>query len=135
MTETRLSMRPSEMVWNDQPALAAGAQFADLLGDPSLPGRYVFRLRASAGHRAMSHRHPEERIYTVLSGHFYLGFGHRFTEDRLEEYPEGSVVIVRAGRYHFQSANSGEYVVQIEGDGPTAVVYQNPQDDPRTVSP
>jgi quercetin dioxygenase-like cupin family protein len=135
MAEVRLSMRPSEMVWKDQPALAAGATFADLLGDPSLPGRYVFRLRAPAGHRAMPHRHPDERIYTVLSGLFFLGFGHEYAEDRLEEYPEGSVVIVRAGRYHFQSARTGDYVVQVEGNGPTSVVYVNPTDDPRKAAP
>jgi|HubBroStandDraft_1064217.scaffolds.fasta_scaffold199281_3 quercetin dioxygenase-like cupin family protein len=135
MTESRLSIRPSEVVWRDQPALATGAKIADLLGDPSLPGRYVFRLQVPAGHRVMSHRHPEERVYTVLSGSFYLGFGHGFVEERLEEYPEGSVVIVRAGRYHFQWAKSGEYLVQVQGDGPTDVVYANPGDDPRRASP
>ena len=79
----------------------------------------------------MPHTHPEERVYTVLSGTFHLGFGEDYSEERLEEYPEGSVILVRAGRHHFQSAKSGEYEVQIEGDGPTAVVYVNPSDDPR----
>lgn len=131
MSERRLSMRPAEIVWKPQPALAPGAEFADLLGDPSQSGPYVFRLRAPTGHRALPHSHPEERTYTVLSGTFYLGFGHRFVETRLEEYPQGSVVVVRHDRRHFQLAKSDGYLVQIEGTGPTAVWYDDPADDPR----
>lgn len=131
-TDRRLATRPNEVVWRDQTALTPGARFAVLLGDPSQAGPYVFRLRAPAGHRALPHSHPEERVYTVLSGTFFLGFGHQFIESRLEDYPEGSVVIVRQDRQHFQFAKTGEYVVQIEGDGPTAVRYLNPADDPRT---
>jgi quercetin dioxygenase-like cupin family protein len=135
VTDRRLSMRPSEIAWNDQPALATGAKFAVLLGDPDQPGLYVFRLRAPPGHQVMPHTHPEERVYTVLSGTFFLGFGHQFSEARLEPYPEGSVVVVRADRHHIQSAKSGEYVVQIQGDGPTAVEYVDSHDDPRAPSP
>jgi quercetin dioxygenase-like cupin family protein len=130
-TDRRLSTRPNEIVWRDQMALSPGAKFAVLLGDPSQAGSYAFRLRAPTGHRAMPHSHPEERVYTVLSGTFYLGFGHQFVDSRLEDYPEGSVVIVRPDRVHFQLAKEHEYVVQIEGVGPTAVRYMNPADDPR----
>jgi hypothetical protein len=66
-----------------------------------------------------------------MFGTFYLGFGEGFIESRLEEFPVGSVVLVRAGRHHYQFAKSGEYIVQIEGEGPTAVEYANPKDDPR----
>jgi quercetin dioxygenase-like cupin family protein len=124
-------MRPSEITWTDQSALPKGAKFAVLLGDPAKPGRYVARLHASAGHQAPPHTHPEERVYTVLSGTFHLGFGEGYIESRIEAYPEGSVVIVRGDRHHFQHAKSGDYVVQIEGVGPTAVEYVNPKDDPR----
>jgi hypothetical protein len=111
--------------------LEKGARFAVLLGDLTQPGRYVFRLYAPAGHRAMPHAHPEDRIYTVLFGTFFIGFGEGYIESRLEEFPMGSVVLVRAGRHHYQFAKSGEYIVQIEGEGPTAVEYSNPKDDPR----
>jgi quercetin dioxygenase-like cupin family protein len=131
VTDRPVSKRPREIVWNDQPALAEGAKFAVLLGDLGKPGRYVARLRVPSGHRVLTHSHPEERVYTVLKGTFFLGFGHEFSAELLEEYPEGSVVIVRANRKHFQEAKSGEYLVQIEGDGPTSVVYLDPGDDPR----
>lgn len=135
MSDVPLSRRPSEFEWREQPSLPQGAQFAVLLGDPTGPGRYVFRLRVPAGHRAEPHSHPDARVYTVMAGVFHLGFGHAFSEDRLEEYPEGSVVLVRAGRNHFQWAKSGAYEVQVEGDGPTAVVYLDPADDPRRRAP
>jgi quercetin dioxygenase-like cupin family protein len=131
MTDRRLSMRPAELEWHDQPALAPGAKFAVLLGEPAGSGPYVVRLRAPAGHRVMPHSHPEERVYTVLSGTFSLGFGHQYLESRLEDYPEGSVVIVRKDRLHSQLARASGYVVQIEGVGPTAVRYLSPADDPR----
>jgi hypothetical protein len=132
VSDTPLSIRPVQFVWRDQPALAPGAQFAALLGNPSAPGRYIFRLRAPEGHRAMPHTHPDERVYTVIDGTFYIGWGGEFATERLEEYPEGSVVIVRADRCHFQLAGAGGYVVQIQGEGPTAVEYADPNDDPRT---
>jgi quercetin dioxygenase-like cupin family protein len=34
----------------------------------------------------MPHRHPEDRIYTVLSGAFYIGLGEEFDESRLTAY-------------------------------------------------
>ena len=134
MTDRRLSMRPSEMVWEDQPALARGAKYSLLLGNLSQPGMYVFRLRAPAGHRIMPHHHPDERVYTVLSGTLRLGFGHQYSEARMDEYPEGSVVVVRADRHHFQTAKGSEYVIQIEGNGPTATEYLDPIDDPRSAT-
>jgi hypothetical protein len=100
-----------------------------------MSGKYVFRLRAPLGHKVPPHRHPEERVYSVLAGTFFLGFGHSFSGPDLEAYPQGSVILVRGGRYNFQSAKSEDYVVQIEGDGPTAVEYLNPADDPRNLTP
>jgi len=135
MSDVPLSKRPSEIVWKPQPALSHGAEFAVLLGDLTKPGKYVFRLRVPAGHRAFPHTHPEARVYTVLDGTFFIGWGEEFSPDRLEEYPTGSVILVRADRHHFQFAKSGPYVVQIEGDGPTAVVYVDPSEDPRKAPP
>jgi hypothetical protein len=38
----------------------------------------------------MPHRHPEDRVYTVMSGVFYIGPGSRFDDDRLQVYPPGA---------------------------------------------
>ena len=37
----------------------------------------VIRVKAPAGVKLMPHRHPEDRIYTVMSGVFYIGLGDR----------------------------------------------------------
>jgi quercetin dioxygenase-like cupin family protein len=131
MTDRRLSIRPDEIVWKPQGALPVGAEVAPLLGETSSAGSYVFRLRVPPGHTVESHYHPDERTYTVLSGTLSLGFGHRYEEQRLDRYPEGSVVIVRAERRHFQWGGANGYTVQIEGTGPTAVTYSDPRNDPR----
>ena len=40
---------------------------------PSEPGPYVIRVKVPSSVKLMPHRHPEDRIYTVMSGVFYIG--------------------------------------------------------------
>jgi hypothetical protein len=37
----------------------------------------------------MPHKQPEDRIYTVLSGVFYIGLGEEFDESKLTAYAPG----------------------------------------------
>jgi ferredoxin-NADP reductase/MOSC domain-containing protein YiiM/ferredoxin len=41
----------------------------------------------------MPHVHPEDRVYTVISGVFYIGRGEQFDSAKLEAYPPGSVIV------------------------------------------
>jgi hypothetical protein len=41
----------------------------------------------------MPHRHPEDRVYTVISGIFYIGLGDKFDAEKLQAYPPRSVII------------------------------------------
>ena len=38
--------------------------------------------------------HPEDRVYTVISGVFYIGLGDEFDSSKLEAYPPGAVIIL-----------------------------------------
>jgi hypothetical protein len=38
----------------------------------------------------MLHRHPESRVYTVISGVFYNGFGGTFDGSAVVAYPPGT---------------------------------------------
>jgi len=38
------------------------------------------------GVKLMPHRHPEDRVYTVMSGVFYIGLGDQFNADKLHAY-------------------------------------------------
>jgi hypothetical protein len=80
----------------------------------------------------MPHRHHEDRVYTIVSGVFYIGLGEQFDEDQLTAYAPGAVIVLASGTPHFHWAKSGEYVTQVTTIGPISLDYLDPQDDPRS---
>jgi len=50
-------------------------------------GPYVIRVKVPLGVRLLPHTHSEDRIYTVISGVFYIGLGDQFDSERLQAYP------------------------------------------------
>ncbi len=125
------SVYPEEIRWMPYPALGKDAQSAMLVGEPTMPAPYVIRVRVGAGMKLMPHTHPEDRVYTVISGVFYIGLGEEFDPTKLVAYPPGSVVVLPGDTAHFHWAQSGEYVTQVYGMGPFGTVYVEPADDPR----
>ena len=79
----------------------------------------------------MPHRHSEDRIYTVISGIFYIGLGEEFDAASLTAHAPGSVLVVPAGAAHFHWARSGEYITQVTAIGPLRLEYLDPAHDPR----
>jgi quercetin dioxygenase-like cupin family protein len=126
------SILPEQIDWKPFPAFPEGAQLAVLIGDPTQPGPYVVRVKVPAGVKLMPHKHPEDRIYTVMSGVFYVGLGQAFDEGRLNAYPPGCVIVLPGDTPHFHWAKSGEYVTQVTAIGPLGLEYVNSKDDPRT---
>jgi hypothetical protein len=61
------SVLPEDINWKPFAAFPPSVRLAVLVGQPSEPGPYVIRVKL------MPHRHPEDRIYTVMSGVFYIG--------------------------------------------------------------
>jgi quercetin dioxygenase-like cupin family protein len=112
-------VRPAEIEWQPHPKFR-GVQNAVLHGDPGQHGMYVLRVRVESGVSIDPHTHPEDRVYTVLSGVFGIGFGERFDLSEIQQYPEGSVVFLPARSAHFHFASGNGYVVQINGWGPTS---------------
>jgi quercetin dioxygenase-like cupin family protein len=117
--------------WKPFPAFPPSVRLAVVVGQPSEPGPYVIRVKVPRGVKLMPHRHPEDRVYTVISGVFYIGLGDRFDPDRLEAYPPGSVIVLPGNTSHFHWARAGEYVTQVTAIGPLGIEYVNPKDDPR----
>jgi quercetin dioxygenase-like cupin family protein len=124
-------IRSEDVVWKPFPAFPTLARLAVLVGDPTKAGPYVIRVRLPGNVRMMPHRHLEDRIYTVISGVFYVGVGDTFDETRLTAHAPGSVVVLPAGTSHFHWARSGEYITQISAIGPLGLEYVDPVDDPR----
>lgn len=104
--------------WEPFPAFPPEARLAVVVGDPSEPAPYVVRVKVPSGVRLMPHRHHDDRVYTVMSGVFYIGVGERFDEARLEAYPPGAVIVLPGGTPHFRWAKSGEYITQVSATGP-----------------
>jgi quercetin dioxygenase-like cupin family protein len=98
---------------------------------PFPPGLYATRVKVPSGVKLMPHTHPEDRIYTVISGVFYIGLGEHFDAAKLQAYPPGAVVVLPRDTAHFHCAQSGEYVTQISAIGPLGLDYVDPSDDPR----
>jgi quercetin dioxygenase-like cupin family protein len=125
------SILPEDIVWQPFAAFPPGAQLAVLVGHPSEPGPYVIRVKVPLDVKLMPHRHPEDRIYTVMSGVFYVGRGEKFDGDQVKAYPPGSVIVLPGNTAHFHWAKSGECVTQVTAIGPLGLNYLNPSDDPR----
>jgi hypothetical protein len=117
--------------WKPFAAFPTSVRLAVVVGQPSEEGPYMVRVKVPHGVKLMPHKHPEDRIYTVISGIFYIGLGDQFDADKLEAYPPGAVVVLPGSTSHFHWAKSGEYITQVTGMGPLGIDYVNPKNDPR----
>jgi len=122
---------PEDIEWKTFPAFPPSARLAVLVGDLSQPGPYTIRVKVPSGVKLMPHRHPEDRVYTVISGVFYIGEGDRFDPEKLKAHPPGSLIVLPGDTWHFPWAKSGEYVTQVTGIGPLGLEYREAKDDPR----
>ncbi len=126
------AIRPEDVQWITFPAYPPAVRLAIVVGDPTKPGPYTIRVKVPGGNKFMPHKHPEDRVYTVLSGVFYIGLGEQFDESKLTAYAPGSIVVLPGNQPHFHWAKSGEYITQITAIGPLGLDYIDPDNDPRT---
>ena len=127
-------IRTEDVQWRSFATFPSGARLAVLVGDPTKPEPYVIRVHLPDGTRMMPHRHIEDRIYTVISGVFYIGLGDTFDENKLTAHAPGSVVVLPAGQAHFHWARSGDYVTQVSAIGPLGLAYVDAAHDPRNAA-
>ena len=125
------SVLPEDVDWAPFAAFPASVRLAVVVGNPTEPGPYTIRVKVPSGVKLMPHRHPEDRVYTVISGVFYIGVGERFEAESLQAYPPGAVIVLPGGTPHFHWARSSEYVSQVSAIGPLGLEYVDPGDDPR----
>ncbi len=125
------SVLSEDINWKPFAAFPPSVRLAVIVGQPSEAGPYTIRVRVPHGAKLMPHRHPEDRVYTVISGVFYIGLGDQFDAEKLEAYPPGSVIVLPGNTSHFHWAKSGEYVTQVAAIGPLGMEYLSANDDPR----
>ena len=129
------SVLSEDLDWKPFAAFPPSVRLAVVVGQPAEAGPYTIRVRVPHGVKLMPHRHPEDRVYTVMSGVFYIGLGDQFEADKLQAYPPGGVIVLPGNTSHFHWAKSSEYVTQVTAIGPLGLEYISPKDDPRNDNP
>jgi quercetin dioxygenase-like cupin family protein len=120
----------ADVKWAAAPAIfPAGAQMAVLSGDPAKPGIFVIRLKMPAGYKIPAHQHPTDEYVTVVSGDLSLGMGDKLDPAKSARLSTGGFAVAGAKMNHFAFSNGGA-VVQVAAEGPFAMTYVNPADDP-----
>jgi quercetin dioxygenase-like cupin family protein len=122
---------PDDIDWKPFASFPPSVRLAVVVGQPFQEGPYTIRVKVPNGVKLLPHRHPEDRLYTVISGIFYIGLGDEFDAAKLQAYPPGAVIVLPGGTSHFHWARSGEYVTQVTAIGPLGLEYIDPKDDPR----
>jgi quercetin dioxygenase-like cupin family protein len=126
------SVLSEDIDWKPFAAFPPSVRLAVVVGHPSEAAPYTIRVKVPIGVKLMPHRHPEDRVYTVISGVFYIGVGDRFDAGKLQAYPPGSVIVLPGDTAHFHWAKSSEYVTQVTAMGPLGLEYLSAKDDPRS---
>jgi hypothetical protein len=128
------AIHAEEVKWQVFPAYPPDVRLAILVGDPAKPGPYTVRVKVPAGVKMMPHKHPEDRVYTVISGIFYIGLGEAFDAAKLMAFAPGSVVVLPGDQPHFHWAKDGDYITQVTAIGPLGFGYVDPANDPRNAA-
>jgi hypothetical protein len=109
----------------------SGIRTVVLKGDPDKAGLYTIMLRIPANTRIAAHEHQDDRIATVVSGTWCIGYGDSFNKAELKALPPGSFYTEPSNRTHFAETRDQPVVVQITGVGPSSTRYVDPASDPR----
>jgi quercetin dioxygenase-like cupin family protein len=123
--------RLADVKWGPAPpVLAPGAQMAVLAGDPASTGPVTLRLKVPAGYVIAPHWHPTDEHVTVLAGSLSLGMGDKADLSTTTTLSVGGYAVAPANMHHFAISKQGA-IVQVHLQGPFAITYVNPADDPQ----
>ena len=109
----------------------SGIQTVVLKGDPNETGVYTIMLRVPAHTQIGAHSHRDDRVATVISGTWRIGYGDTFDQSKLKALPRGSFYTEPPGRNHFAQTGDEPVVVQITGYGPSSTEYADKAQDLR----
>jgi quercetin dioxygenase-like cupin family protein len=124
--------KTADLKWGPAPAaFPAGAQMAVVSGDPGKPGPFTVQISMPDGYTVKPHTHPTDESMNVVKGTFLVGMGDKWDVAKAKPMATGATGTVPANTAHFAQAK-GQTVVQVTANGPFAMTYVNPGDDPRT---
>jgi hypothetical protein len=108
-----------------------GIETIVLKGNPDQEGVYTIMLRVPAHTRIAAHSHRDDRVATVISGTWRIGYGDVFDETKLKALPPGSFYTEPPSQNHFAETVNEAVTVQITGFGPSSTEYVDVSQDPR----
>jgi quercetin dioxygenase-like cupin family protein len=111
------------------PVLPPGAKFAVMAGDPASATLVTVRLEMPAGYVIPPHFHPTDEHVTVLKGTFSIGTGDVVDKPHAVVLSPGGYVVAMANMHHYAFTSTGA-TIQVHMQGPFAITYVNPADDP-----
>lgn len=103
-----------------------------LFGDPSKTEFYTILLFVPAHTTIQAHSHRDDRMGTVVSGEWHLGYGKHFDASVLKALPPGSVYSEPCGDNHFAQTGVDPVIVQVSGYGLTDTQYFEAVNDPKS---
>jgi quercetin dioxygenase-like cupin family protein len=107
---------PDQIAWKRN---AAGTNETALLyGDPDKPGPYVLMFKWLPGNMSRPHRHPNDRMITVLKGTWWVGTGEKYDPASTVPLPAGTYVTHFAKEIHYDGAKDTETWLLMAGEGP-----------------
>jgi quercetin dioxygenase-like cupin family protein len=116
------------------PVFPAGAKFAVVAGDPAATGLVTVRFDMPAGYAIPPHFHPTDEHVTVLKGSFSIGMGDVVDKAHALTLTAGGYGVAMANMHHYAYTKTGA-TVQVHMQGPFAITYVNPADDPSKKHP
>jgi pimeloyl-ACP methyl ester carboxylesterase/quercetin dioxygenase-like cupin family protein len=109
----------------------AGIETVVLKGDPNSEGLYTIMLKVPPHTKIAVHSHRDDRVATVISGKWQIGYGDKRDDAKLKMLPPGSFYTEPAGATHFAETADEAAIVQITGYGPSSTEYVDAGQDPR----
>jgi quercetin dioxygenase-like cupin family protein len=127
----RGSAATSSLHWSAAPAVfPKGARMAVVNGDPTKSGPYTVELSMPAGYTIAPHYHPTAEHVAVQRGTFLVGMGDTLNRSKTRALTAGQSGDVAAGMHHYAIAKT-RTIIAVSGQGPFALTYVNPADDPQ----
>jgi quercetin dioxygenase-like cupin family protein len=121
--------------WGPAPAVfPAGAKMAVISGDPGKTGLFTIELSMPAGYKIPPHFHPTDEHVVVKQGTFMVGMGDQLDLKAMKPMGVGDTGTIPALGHHFAAAKNA-VIVAVTAQGPFAMTYVNPKDDPTKAKP
>lgn len=131
LADDMITATPKSLKWGPAPDFfVKGSQVAVLAGDPFKAGEYTLRVKMPKGYKINAHWHPTTENVTVISGAFHIGMGDKLDPKSGTTLKAGGFVSLPAQMHHYAWVSTPT-IVQVHGEGPFAITYINPADDPR----